>query len=95
VLEARPLPQTEDFAQFGGAYVFCYQRPGLADDPVAHASRFLRDAGWEVIGIQDEPQRLTRDEAPEAEHFDQALIDDEAYVFHQWRVEDNDDETRH
>lgn len=95
VLEARPLPETAEFAEFGGAFVLCYQMPGLAEDPIRHASEFLRQAGWQVVGVQEEPARIGRDEAPEPEHFDQALIDDEAYVFHQWRVEDNDDETRH
>lgn len=95
VLEVRPLPQTDDFTQFGGAYVLCYQMPGLAEDPIGHASRFLREHGWEVIGVHDEPRQLPRGGAPEAEHFDQALRDDEAYVFHQWRVEDEDDQTRH
>ncbi len=84
-----------DFQEFGGAFVLCYQMPGLAEDPVRQASEFLRGAGWQVTGVQEEPRQIERDEAPEAEHFDQALIDDEAYVFHQWRVEDADDQTRH
>lgn len=95
VLEARPLPDTPDFEQFGGAYVLCYQMPGLSDDPIRHASNFLREAGWRVIGIEEEPEQITREEAPDDEHFDQVLIDNEAYIFHQWSVEDMDDETRH
>lgn len=95
VLEAVPLPDAPDFQEFGGAFVLCYQMPGLAEDPVRRASEFLREAGWQVTGVQEEPRRIEREEAPETEHFDQALIDDEAYVFHQWRVEDADDQTRH
>ena len=55
----------------------------------------MREAGWRVTGVQEDPVQRERDEAPEAEPFDQALIDDEAYVFHQWRVEDAADQTRH
>jgi hypothetical protein len=95
VLEAAPLPDAPDFQEFGGAFVLCYQMPGLAEDPVRRASEFLREAGWQVTGVQEEPRLIEREEAPEAEHFDQALIDDEAYVFHQWRVEDAVDQTRH
>lgn len=95
VLEAQPLPEAPEFQEFGGAFVLCYQMPGLAEDPVRHASDFLRGAGWLVTGVQEEPEQRDRDDAPEAEHFDQALIDDEAYVFHQWRVDDADDQTRH
>jgi hypothetical protein len=95
VLEAVPLPDAPDFQEFGGAFVLCYQMPGLAEDPVRHAGEFLREAGWQVTGVQEEPRLIEREEAPETEHFDQALIDDEAYVFHQWRVEDADDQTRH
>lgn len=95
MLEAEPLPDTPDFQEFGGAFVLCYQMPGLAEDPVRHAVDFLRGSGWHVSGIREEPKQIERDEAPETMHFDQALIDDEAYVFHQWRVEDADDQTRH
>ncbi|HLM52736.1 MAG TPA: hypothetical protein VK325_03905 [Pseudoxanthomonas sp.] len=95
VLEAQPLPEAPEFMEFGGAYVLCYQMPGLARDPVRHASDFLRGAGWLVTGVQEEPEQRTRDEAPESAHFDQALIDEEAYVFHQWRVEDAAGQTRH
>ena len=95
VLEAQPLPDAPEYSEFGGAYVLCYQMPGLAADPVQHASDFLRSAGWQVTGVREEPIQRDRDDAPEAEHFDQALIDDEAYIFHQWRVEDADDQTRH
>ena len=59
------------------------------------ASEFLREAGWQVTGVQEERRLIEREEAPEAVHFDQALIDDEAYVFHQWRVADADAQTRH
>ena len=95
VLEAEPLPDSPDYQEFGGAVVLCYQMPGLAEDPVQHASEFLRGTGWQVTGVREEPRRIERDEAPEPGHFDQTLIDDEAYVFHQWRVEDADDQTRH
>ncbi len=95
VLEAQPLPEAPEFQEFGGAFVLCYQMPGLAEDPVVHASEFLREAGWQVTGVREEPEQRGREEAPETGHFDQALIDDEAYVFHQWRVDDADDQTRH
>lgn len=95
VLEAQPLPEAPEFNEFGGAFVLCYQMPGLAEDPLRRASDFLREAGWQVTGVQEEPRQIERDEAPETGHFDQALIDDEGYVFHQWRVDDADDQTRH
>ena len=95
VLEAQPLPEAPEFNEFGGAFVLCYQMPGLAEDPVRHASDFLRETGWQVTGVQEEPRQIERDEAPEAEHFDQALVDDEGYVFHQWRGDDAPDQTRH
>lgn len=95
VLDARPLPGTPEFEQFGGAYVLCYQMPGLAADPIRRASEFLRENGWQVTGVEEEPEQLGREDAPDEEPFDQALIDDEAYVFHQWPVEDTDHETRH
>lgn len=95
MLEARPLPGSPDFPAFGGAYVVCYQRPGLAADPVRHAGEFLREQGWQVTGVEEEPEQIGREDAPDAEPFDTALQDDEAYVFHQWPVDDAEGETRH
>ncbi|KRA51782.1 hypothetical protein [Pseudoxanthomonas sp. Root630] len=59
------------------------------------ASEFIREQGWVVIAVEDEPAQIGRDEAPNIEHFDQALVEDEVYVFNQWPVDDADDQTRH
>ena len=59
------------------------------------ASEFIREQGWVVVAVEDAPVQVDRDEAPNADHFDQALVDDEVYVFNQWPVEDADDQTRH
>lgn len=89
------MPNSADSVAYGGAYVLCYQMPGLSQDPLQHASHFLREAGWEVIGVQESPELTLREDAPDEEHFDQALLEDEAYIFHQWEVDDAGDETRH
>ncbi|NCT70094.1 MAG: hypothetical protein DI562_17495 [Stenotrophomonas acidaminiphila] len=94
-LEARPLHDSPDFAEAGGAFITCYLRPGFAPDPMRRAVEFVREQKWEVIAVEDEPLQIERHDAPEAEHFDQALVDDEVYVFHQWPVDDADDQTRH
>ncbi|WP_142123685.1 hypothetical protein [Pseudoxanthomonas sp. 3HH-4] len=94
-LEARPLPDSPDFAEAGGAFITCYLRPAFTPDPMRRAVEFVREQGWEVIAVEDEPLQIERHDAPEAEHFDQALVDDEVYVFHQWPVDDAGDETRH
>ena len=94
-LEARPRADSPDFVEAGGAYVTCYQKPGFADDPMRRASEFIREQSWVVVAVEDEPVQVDRDEAPNADHFDQALVDDEVYVFNQWPVEDADDQTRH
>ena len=94
-LEARPLPDSPDFVEAGGAFVTCYLRPTFAPDPMRRAIAFVREQGWEVIAVEDEPLQSERHDAPEGEHFDQALVDDEVYVFHQWPVDDADEHTRH
>ena len=75
-LEARPRADSPDFVEAGGAYVTCYQKPGFADDPMRRASEFIREQGWVVLAVEDEPAQVGRDEAPNTEHFDQALVDD-------------------
>lgn len=95
-LEARPLPASPDFDLAGGAFVVCYLKPSLADDPVQHAAAYVRAQDWQVIAVEDEPEQLDRDGAPDPEYFDRALVDDEVYVFHQWPIEDSaESETRH
>lgn len=95
LLHAVPLPDSPDFSEYGGAFVTCYQMPGLGEDPVCHASGFLRAAGWQVVATETPPVLLACEDAPDEAPFEQALIDDEAYVFHQWRVEDSAGETMH
>lgn len=94
-LEARPLPESPDFPVAGGAFVVCYLRPDLAGDPLQHAAAYVRAQNWHVIGVEDEPTRLDRDEAPDEDYFDQALDEGEVYIFHQWPLTDIGHETRH
>lgn len=95
-LEARPLPGSPDFEVAGGAFVVCYVTPSMADDPVQHAAAYVRAQDWQAIAVEDEPEQLERDDAPDPDHFDQALADGEVYVFHQWLIEDSaESETRH
>lgn len=95
VMEARPQADSPDFAEAGGAFVVCYQKPGFAEDPLRRASEFIREQGWEVIAVEDEPVQIEREQAQDSERFDQALVDDEVYVFNQWPVDDAGDQTRH
>ncbi|MCR6662687.1 MAG: hypothetical protein NVV60_05950 [Luteimonas sp.] len=94
-LEARPLPDSPDFETAGGAFVVCYVRPELADDPLGHATAYVRGQDWQVVAVEDEPLECGRDEAPDEDYFDQAIDDGEVYVFHQWPIDDIGLETRH
>lgn len=95
-MDARPLPESPDYALAGGAFVVCYLRPQLADDPLQHAAAYVRAQDWQVVAVEDEPALLDREDAPDVDYFDQALADDEVYVFHQWPIEDAaESETRH
>ena len=95
VVEARPRAESPDFAEAGGAFVVCYQKPGFADDPLQRAAEFIREQGWVVVAVEDEPVQIDRGQAQDIERFDQALVDDEVYVFNQWPVDDACDQTRH
>mgnify|MGYP003586142305 FL=1 len=78
LLHAVPLPDSPDFSEYGGAFVTCYQMPGLDDDPVRHASGFLRAAGWQVVATETPPPLLACEDGPDEEPFEQALIEHEA-----------------
>ncbi len=92
--EAVPLPESREFEQCGGAYVNCW----LKADSEAHAANLasasVREAGWNVVAVEEECREVNEAYYSEneegREHFEQANLDGECYVFHQWPIEDQE-----
>ncbi|MBS0422773.1 MAG: hypothetical protein JSR66_34015 [Proteobacteria bacterium] len=92
--EAIPLPESGDFDVCGGAYVNCWVKAQSAKEAHQSASAVIHQRGWKVVSIQEECREVTAPSYAEDResrvYYDQAVVDGECYVFHQWPVEAQD-----
>jgi hypothetical protein len=92
--EAVPLPESQEFEQCGGAYVNCWLSAESETQAAKLASASVREAGWRVVAVEEacrEVDKAYYSENDEGrEHFEQATLDGECYVFHQWPIEDQE-----
>lgn len=97
--ELQPKPESEHFSTVGGAIANCF----LATESAAKAQELallnFAENGWQVVSVEDGPMNVERDrylEDPEwLEWYDQAAVDGECYVFHQWPSGPQDDDEVH
>jgi uncharacterized protein with PIN domain len=86
--EAVPLPQSEEFGECGGAYISCWLRAQSEREAADLVSALLQDRGWQIVSVEEECREVTAAVYSEDEegrgHYDQAVMDGECYVFHQW-----------
>ena len=86
--EAKPLPESEDFASCSGAAVNVWVDASTEEQALALAAQEVRDAGWSVESIE-RVFSATRDNYSDdptgLEYFEQALIDGIVLVFHTWQ----------
>src|ERR1700685_2816252 len=86
LIRARPTPEHPEFVETGGAYVCCW----VANQDEAIAEQIARSAiveeGWTVDAVEESyPVSRDRYEGHDSlEHFDRALIDGHALLFHLW-----------
>jgi hypothetical protein len=77
-VEASPLPGSERFFEFGGAYINVYTTSTTEADAIAVATAEVREAGWQLDAI-DGVTWVTRSDFKDAdsglEYFEQALLD--------------------
>lgn len=99
VYEAIPLPESEDFDACGGAYINCWVSARSEEEASKSAYAMIRERGWKVVSIQEGCREVTRALYEEDEesrgYYDQAVVDEECYVFHQWPVGAEDDDDIH
>jgi hypothetical protein len=99
IYEAIPLPESEDFEVCGGAYINCWVKAQSEEEASKSASAVIHERGWKVVSIQEECREVTEALYAEDEegrgYYDQAVVDGECYVFHQWPVDAQDDDDVH
>src|SRR6266404_9474024 len=92
------LPKQADSEQIGGAFINCWIESGAPEEAEQIARKVIEAQGWKVLSFQDvfQVDRSFYQENPEGrEYFEQALIDNEVFVFHSYpnsEVADNADD---
>ena len=91
-LSATPLAESQEFAEFGGAYVNCWlDMPER--DAMVRASELIKSYGWQIETIEESRPVAIESYEPESEgskYFKQAQVDREVVVFHSWSNNAND-----
>jgi hypothetical protein len=97
-VEASPLPGTDGFFKFGGAYINVYTASKTESDAIAIATTEVREAGWHLDAI-DEVNLVTRGDLRDTdnglEYFEQALLDGIVVVVHTFSPDTGDQVVTH
>ena len=97
--EAIPLPEAEDFAVCGGAYINCWIQAQSEEEASELAAVVIHERGWKVVSVDEEcrevDESLYAEDDKHREYYDQAVLDGGCYVFHQWPVDDQDGAEMH
>ena len=97
-IEALPNPGTEDFLEFGGAYVNAYVDEPSEAVALESAQREIAEAGWSCKSVDNVAYVTHEDFAQDdegIESFNQALVDGLVLDFHTYPVEPEDDDAVH
>ena len=97
-IEALPNAGTEDFEEFGGAYVNAYVKEASEEAALAVAQREIAEAGWSCKAVESVVYVTHEDYADDdegIESFKQALLDGVVLDFHTYPVEPEDDDAVH
>jgi len=97
--EALPNPGSHDFKEFGGAYVNCWVSASSETQAKDIARKSIGEAQWHVVAVEEEVREVNEQYYSEniegLEHYEQALLDGECYVFHRWPNEAQDQDALH
>ena len=89
--EAIPLPDSDEFGEFGGAYVNCWVEANSEVQASELALATIHERGWKIVSISQEwcdvTENLYSQDDEGRGHYQQAVLDGECYVFHQWPAE--------
>lgn len=89
--EAVPLPHSEQYAECGGAYVNCWLQAASEDEAYKMASTLIHGRGSKIVSVEEGCREVTQasyaDDEEGKEYYEQAVLDGECYVFHQWPVD--------
>jgi hypothetical protein len=97
--EAIPAPGSEDFETVGGAYVNCWVKVNSEREAREQTSTAITESGWRILAVEEQCREVTEGSYSETdeglEHFRQAVVDGECYLFHQWPIEPQEGDDVH
>lgn len=97
--EVQPTSDTPEFEVCGGAYINCWVSAESPSAAQAQAFASISQNGWNVVGVEEPCNEATDDWYWEDEenraYFEQAQIDGEVYVYHQWPNDSREPEDVH
>lgn len=92
---ARPKVGSENLESYDGAYINCSIDAEAEVQVAEHAGSAISQAGG-VVKFLEHSSWVTRenyaDDDEGLQHFEQALIDKELYVFHTWPTDTQEDD---
>jgi hypothetical protein len=98
LIEVTPAPNSAHFSEVGGAFVNCWIKSNTEESAAITAQASIQNDGWIIITIEETfiaEKEIYSDKPESLELFEQAEIDGEAYRFHTWPLEPQDDDTIH
>mgnify|MGYP001565553037 CR=1 FL=1 len=97
--QAIPKPESDDFNKCGGAYVNCWVSAGSETQANEIARKSIEEIQWQVVAVDEECREVYEQYYSEntegLEHYRQAVLDGEYYVYHQWTNEAQDQDALH
>jgi hypothetical protein len=97
--EVAPSLGSANLETAGGAYVNCWVEASSEREARGQTSAAIEESGWTILAIEEQCREVTDGECAEGdeglEHYRQAVMDGECYVFHQWPVETQEGDDVH
>ncbi len=96
--ECIPSPESEDYAEYGGAFISCWLKTNSIENAKLLAEKSIKENHWVVKKLEESypVQSKDYDENEEnLEYYQQAEIDGEVYVYDAWPNEPQEEEQVH
>lgn len=94
-----PAPGSEHFERAGGAFVNCWVKVDSEREAQEQTSAVVGESGWTILAVEEECREVNEqwysDNDEGLEHYRQAVVDGQCYVFYEWPVEAQEEDDMH
>jgi hypothetical protein len=96
---AEPTPESEAFEECGGAYVNCWVTAISEEEARKTATAAIQESKWKILSMEEACREVTEEhysgDEESLEHYRQAALDGECYVYYQWPNEPQEEDVPH